>query len=809
LVADLRKSGKETGYPLMGEIAARILDLVGIVANKNTIPGDLSAADARGIRLGTTWVTQRGMGREHMERIAEIIQRVLSQIHPFTYQGVSNILSRGKIPIDLLEEAKRDVQQLLETLDPDLPSWGYPNDHSLFPENPPVSGLALSSGVGEDVRPDEGECCVIDRTDMGVLEVRGERAWAFLQEVCTKDLTELKPGEGVEAFLLDFEAALLDKTMILRAEPEAFFVLTHPSKVHKVRSWFRRISEGYVLFDPEDILIKVQGPTRVTDRNDPGAPAESRLVPVFLEGQKTEEVMGDEPGIRVFRMCDQKRRVLLMDGATAITKWDRWSHNGNLHCIAREPAQEQSDTHEVSQDETKDQGGAMTLLKSSPELFDLQKPYFVGLWSLREAEPPASFAAFEPPAPPENVRRSCLYHEHAGRAKKIAAFAGWEMPIWYSSIQDEHRSVRGTAGLFDVSHMGVFGVRGEDAAHFLDLISTNYVRWLRVGESQYGYLLDAEDGILDDFMLYRVGYRNYLLVVNAANAEKDLAWLHAVAQGRVSLDAMRPALRFRGDVSVHDLKDPAAGEEALVNVALQGPVSLKTLLKLTSATEDQWRLKSLKKTEVARATLGDAPAWVARTGYTGETMGFELLIHPDKASRLWRNILDAGEDLGVVPVGLGARDSLRTEAGLPLYGHELHGPHCIDPIEAGFEGYVKLHKPFFVGRKRMLERSRNIQRRIIRFRLLHKGSRMLHPGDLVLHRRNQKIIGWVTSSAPDGEGVQVGMALVEARYTRFDTSIAVIPQSDKIPSELGEIAVGKSWPLHEEGVILTRFPEKD
>lgn len=808
LVVDLRKLGQQTGYPLMGEIAVRMLDLAGMVANKNTIPGDLSAADARGIRMGTPWVSQRGMGPEEMERIADIIHRLLSQIHPFTYQGVTYVLPRGKLPMEVLEEARRDVQDLLEGLEPGLASWGYPHDHGLQTGEALRTSVLVAAGSAPQ-NPPHGEIQLTDQTDMGVLEVRGERAWAFLQEVCTRDLTGFAPGEGREVLLLDREARYMDHVAMLREDRESFFVLTHPAKTLQVREWFRRISEGYVLFDPEDILLKVQGPVRARDRNGGESQDGARLVAMGVQGQGGDTLWHGESGLKVFRMGGEDRWVLLMKEVEAKRLWGTWGLDPRV--VRVDPRKRNEVGVERGWPDERGDGKpeALALFGTHPTLFDLNKPYFAGLWALKEAWPASAVEAFSPPEPPKEARHSCLYEEHAARAKKIATFAGWVMPIWYRSIQEEHQAVRSTAGLFDVTHMGVIGVEGEDAAHFLDLMTTNYVRWLRVDESQYGYLLDLEGRVIDDLMVYRIGPQRFFLVVNASNAEKDLAWLQAVAQGTVSLDGERPGLRFHGEVRVQDLKEPASEEEGLVDVALQGPVSLQVLLRLVAGQEDAWRLKSLKKTQLAKVSLRDIPVWASRTGYTGEQMGFEVFVHPDRAPELWRNILEAGEDLGVVPTGLGARDSLRTEAGLPLYGHELEGPHEIDPLEACFEGYVKLHKPFFVGRKVMVERSRDIQRRVIRFQLLHKGARMLHPGDRVVHRRTQQVMGWVTSAAPNGEGIQVGMALVASRFARPETPVALVGQTHGGAAEIGELEPGKKWPLHEEGVILTRFPERD
>jgi glycine hydroxymethyltransferase len=343
----------------------------------------------------------------------------------------------------------------------------------------------------------------------------------------------------------------------------------------------------------------------------------------------------------------------------------------------------------------------------------------------------------------------------------------------------------------------------------LDLVTTNYVRWLRLGESEYSYLLTPAGGVMDDLMVYRIGEERYLVVVNAANAQTDLEWLRAVARGEVSLDMERPGVRFRGKAVVQDLKDTANGEACLVDLALQGPLSRQVLLELAKSPSAACKLRSLEKAEIARFTLADVPALVSRTGYTGESMGFELFVHPEAAPVLWRRILEQGEHLGVLPVGLGARDSLRTEAGLPLHGMELAGTYGIDPLEAGFGGYVKLHKPFFVGRRMMVEQSKTVQRRIIRFRLLHKGARMLRFGDLVVHRRTRQVMGWVTSAATDGEGIQVGLALVDHRFTQPGTPVALVAQIPGTEVALGSLAPGDRFPLHEEGVVLTRFPEKD
>lgn len=716
LVLDLRGLGKPTGYPLLGETAARILDLCGIVVNRNTQPGDLSFAQASGIRLGTPWVTQRGMGLKEMGELASILAMVLTEIRPFTYQGSTGPLPRGKLPQAVLEEARGKVRELLQSTEPGLPGWGYPHETSPWEESPE--------------RADPGK---------GQIRIQGERAWAFLQEVCTRDLSGMAPGEERESFLLDEDGRPLDRVRVLREASHSFRLTCSPHKASQVIKWFRNLSDGYVLFDPQDLLVKVQGPVKVHWAWDPGI---------------------SEPG-------------------------------------RKGPPRNATPSH------------ALALFDGEPSLLDLGKPYFVGLWALKQVWPSHKAPAWEPPPKPQGLRVTPLHSRHKSLARKMAPFAGWEMPIWYSSIQEEHRAVRSAAGLFDVTHMGTIGVEGPDSAHFLDLLTTNYVRWLRPGESHYSFLLDPGGSVMDDLMVYRLDQERYLLVVNAANAQKDLLWLQAAARGEVTLDADGRGVRFRGQVWVMDLKDSASAEGCLVDLALQGPVSRATLERLVDSLGDRWALRGLRKTQVTRVRLGGIWVWVSRTGYTGESMGFELFLQPSSAPELWDRILDAGKDLGVLPAGLGARDSLRIEAGLPLYGLELAGPQKIDPFEAGFGQFVKLHKPFFCGRRAMVTSSLSIKRRLIRFRLNRKGARMLRPGDLMVDRRTHQFMGWVTSAAPNGEGFQMGLALVEERFARKDAPVALLARELSAGQALETLTPGQRIGLHEEGVTLSRFPGRD
>ena len=395
----------------------------------------------------------------------------------------------------------------------------------------------------------------------------------------------------------------------------------------------------------------------------------------------------------------------------------------------------------------------------------------------------------------------------------MVPFAGWEMPVWYTSVLEEHRAVREAAALFDVGHMGVFEIAGPNATDFLDVVTTNYVRWLEEGKSQYGYLLDADGQVLDDVMLYRRGPERYLMVVNAANEEKDWAWLTAVNGGEVLIDRERPDLYIERSALLRNLKDPDQGQGRRIDVALQGPNSLVILQSLMNEPVLRQRLALVQRTEFIEVKLDNADLdspmelIVARTGYTGEEVGYELLVHPDQAEVLWERLLAYGKPWGIKPAGLGARDSARTEAGLPLYGHELAGSLEITPTEAGFGPYVKFHKPFFIGRDPYLARNLEIERTIVRFRVNERGQRKVNPGDPIVTRQG-RYMGAVTSCSLDIDGFQLGLALVESRYQQEGLSVGIFPLPERrVPAEgpKGKLKAGDRVLLHVEATVLSRF----
>jgi glycine hydroxymethyltransferase len=322
----------------------------------------------------------------------------------------------------------------------------------------------------------------------------------------------------------------------------------------------------------------------------------------------------------------------------------------------------------------------------------------------------------------------------------------------------------------------------------------------------YGYFLETDGSVIDDGIIYRVSADHFYMVVNASNEDKDWDWLNAANDGRVILDTDRPWVGPAARATLRNLKDPAAGRDQKRDIALQGPASLQILQRLTDDPALKANLARVRRTELIECELAGIPLVIARTGYTGEEWGYEILVHPDEAGTLWHAALEAGDPLGVRPCGLACRDSTRIEAGLPLYGHELAGPFAISPIEAGFPGYVKYHKPFFVGRDALLAQEDSRERELIRFRVNEKGTRRPDTGDPVVDRRGREI-GKTTSCSIDVQGHLVGLALVQRRYNVPETPIAIFPLRGKPLDEALLARDRVALPI--AATVLTRFPEAD
>jgi len=303
--------------------------------------------------------------------------------------------------------------------------------------------------------------------------------------------------------------------------------------------------------------------------------------------------------------------------------------------------------------------------------------------------------------PTDHLRRTPLHELHVEAGAKLVAFAGWQMPVQYSGVIDEHDAVRRRAGLFDVSHMGQLLVRGPGARDFLQRVTCNDLARLGPGRAQYNALTTPAGTFVDDLLVYVLGEREYLLVINAANAAKDLAWLAQHARG------------VEGEI------EDVSSAWALLS--LQGPQAAPTLEPLVSRA-----VLELRYYRFARAAVSGTACIVSRTGYTGED-GFEIYAPPAEAPRLWCEILAAGAPLGVVPAGLGARDTLRLEARMALYGSDIDETTTV--LEADLGWIVKLDKGEFVGREVLARQARDgVSRKLVGFELLGRGiARHGHP----------------------------------------------------------------------------------
>ena len=280
--------------------------------------------------------------------------------------------------------------------------------------------------------------------------------------------------------------------------------------------------------------------------------------------------------------------------------------------------------------------------------------------------------------------RTPLTDWHASHNGRMVEFGGWEMPVQYSSIVDEHHAVRKAAGLFDISHMGRLKLSGLDAQPLLSRLLTCRVDNLVDGQIRYGLVCNEAGGVLDDVLVDRLDSMNFGLVVNAGNRTKIVAWIEQLVA------EIEPEHRAR-DLEFED----QTLETAMI--AIQGPKALTIMSRLTRSAVE---LGSLKYYTGCPGEVAGLEAFISRTGYTGED-GFEIIIEQAAATALWQRLLDEGLENGLIPCGLGCRDTLRLEAAMPLYGHELS--ETVDPLTAGLSFAVKLDKPDFIGREALLK----------------------------------------------------------------------------------------------------------
>jgi aminomethyltransferase len=352
----------------------------------------------------------------------------------------------------------------------------------------------------------------------------------------------------------------------------------------------------------------------------------------------------------------------------------------------------------------------------------------------------------------KDSKKTPLYDIHIEHGGRMIPFAGYMMPVSYSGIIEEHTAVRRGAGLFDVSHMGRIEILGEKAEAYLEHLTTNSVASLKIGQAQYSAMLTDKGGIIDDILIYRDVDR-YLVVVNAANHAKDLSWMQN---------------HLRGGVSLRDVTEEVA------QIALQGPASQQVFANLTDVNLDDIRYYWFSRGEV----LG-VECLVARTGYTGED-GFEIYVPEDRAVRLWRELMAAGRDVGILPCGLGARDTLRLEMRFCLYGNDMD--ETTTPLEAGLGWITKIDKGQFIGREALVEQVKTgVKKRLVGFEV--EGKAIPRPGYPVFcEGRSMSKVASGTSSPSLKKGI--GTTYLPPEHSTAGTRIEIDIRQKRFPAQV-------------------------
>ncbi len=422
------------GTTLTGDLAARIMDIAGLVANSNTIPGDKTTARASGVRLGTPWLTQRGLVEKDMLEIADIIADLLFAIKPYSYLSGSTKQTRAKLDFNVLEEAKLRVRKIVE--------------RCLSDERIPKTAFPQFFYIDDSLQPDS--------TGSVSFEITGEHVGQILNLVLSNNLESLAIGDSQSTSLMINERNI---EAVLTCTGQDKYAITLPMEnAALAAAWLRDLSDGFIQFDL-DLAKRIPGPFVV--RQIEAAPA-AKMQQADLSGEK---------------------------------------------------------------------------------------PYFIGIAPQKKKDaqslPDFTWKTQEDAA----IKVTPLHQRHIELGAKMVPFAGWDMPVWYSSVLEEHMATRKAAGLFDVSHMGVYQAEGSQACAFLDSVCGNDIGALKVGESCYTHFMDPHANVIDDLLVYRHAVDQYLVVVNAANDDKDWAWLNAVKDGKVKVDLERPWARAFGSVA--------------------------------------------------------------------------------------------------------------------------------------------------------------------------------------------------------------------------------------------------------------------
>ncbi|WP_139903466.1 glycine cleavage system aminomethyltransferase GcvT [Clostridium thermarum] len=355
----------------------------------------------------------------------------------------------------------------------------------------------------------------------------------------------------------------------------------------------------------------------------------------------------------------------------------------------------------------------------------------------------------------EHLKKTALFNVHQKYGGKIIDFAGWSLPVQYEGILQEHEAVRKTAGLFDVSHMGEIEVKGIQAEEFMQYLVTNDVSTIGIGQIIYALMCYPHGGVVDDVLIYKFSREYFYIVVNASNIEKDYVWITENAAGYHVQIINRSA-----DIS---------------ELALQGPKSEEILQKLTA--QDLSQLKFFNFMDDVH--INGVKCLISRSGYTGED-GFEIYADNKYIEKVWEDLMEVGKVLGLVPAGLGCRDTLRFEACLPLYGNEIS--ENITPLEAGLNIFVKLNKDNFIGKAPLLkQKEEGLKRKLIGFEMLDRGIAR-HGYEVSVEGKN---IGIVTTGymAPSLKK-NIGLALVDSNFSEIDTEINIVIRNKPVKARV-------------------------
>jgi aminomethyltransferase len=358
------------------------------------------------------------------------------------------------------------------------------------------------------------------------------------------------------------------------------------------------------------------------------------------------------------------------------------------------------------------------------------------------------------------LKRTPLFAAHQKLGAKLIEFGGWEMPVHYTSITDEHLAVRRAAGIFDISHMGEVSVSGSAAEGFLDQTLTNDLRKLAIGQGQYTLMCNGRGGVIDDLYAYRLAATEYLLIINASRIPDDVAWL------KKQLDCFRQS----DQVELENVSEQKAA------VAVQGPRVAEFIGQCfperSTAGTSVARITDLRKNQVCRIPFGETELWVSRTGYTGED-GFEIVAPADQIEAVWNKILEAGQSRGLKPAGLGARDTLRTEVCYPLYGHELD--ENTTPMEAGLGVFVALEKGEFIGRAALAkQKAKGVAEKLVAFKMTDKSAPPRPQYAIWSAGPGGARIGNVVSGTQSPSlGIGIGLGFVPPEFAKAQTPIEI------------------------------------